>query len=414
MKILHISQSSGSGGAARAAYRIHLAQSKNGLDSSMLVSTSGGSISDVKVPKLTLSRFLRRPLSPFVDAAIARLQSPINTGLHSPGLSSSLSWREINRSDADVINLHWVQSGLLSIYAISRIKKPVVWTLHDMWAFSGAEHYDNGSRRWSESYSKNSRPTQDKGVDLNRFIFGLKKFFLRTRIQIVAPSTWMRDCVSDSSLMSKWPVRVIPYPIDATFWRPEDKKTSKHLLGLPSAGKIVLFGALGIGADSRKGFDLFVSSLDLIKAKVPEAVFVLFGDTPEGSTTFSRDDLHFLGRLTDDLSLKLAYSAADVFVLTSRQDNLPNTVLEAQACGTPVAAFDVGGLRDAVSHLNTGYLAEPFNIEDLAEGVSLLTDTERHAMFSEASRTRATRVFSPEIVHSEYLDLYSEVLGVQG
>jgi glycosyltransferase involved in cell wall biosynthesis len=121
--------------------------------------------------------------------------------------------------------------------------------------------------------------------------------------------------------------------------------------------------------------------------------------------------LHFLGRLNDDVSLKLAYSAAHVFVLTSRQDNLPNTALEAQACGTPVAAFDVGGLRDAISHLKTGYLAEPFNIEDLAEGVGFLVDKGRHSKVSKASRVRATKIFCPEIVHSKYLDLYREIVG---
>lgn len=410
MKVLHISQSSNEGGAARAAYRIHLAQKSNGLESSMLVSTLGSHKVGVTLPKITAWRIIRRVLSPLLDATVARLQTPVNKGLHSPGVSSSISWREINRSDADVVNLHWVQSGLLSIYAISRIKKPMVWTLHDMWAFSGAEHYDSDSGRWTESYSKNSRPEQDKGIDLNRAVYRVKKYFLTNKIHIVAPSTWMRDCVSESSLMSKWPVRVIPYPIDKTFWRPEDKKNSRELLGLPSARLVILVGALGIGSDSRKGFDLFLSSLDLIKAKVPDVVFAVFGDPPEPNSVFSRGDLHFLGRLSDDLSLKLAYSAADVFVVTSRQDNLPNTVLEAQACGTPVVAFDVGGLRDAISHLNTGYLAEPFNLEDLAQGVGLMASEAQHSSISKASQVRASTIFSPESVSSQYLALYSDVL----
>lgn len=410
MKVLHISQSSGRGGAARAALRIHNAQMTNGTNSSMLVSVSDDFTPGVHLPKRTALRVLGRALSPLVDTALSKLQIPINKGLHSPGLSSSISWREINRSDIDVVNLHWVQGGVLSIYAISRIKKPLVWTLHDMWAFSGAEHYDNGSRRWTESYSKSSKPDQDKGLDLNRFIYLLKKILLKTKIHIVTPSKWMRDCVAESSLMSQWPVRVIPYPIDTTLWRPEDKQNAKKLLGLPSNCQVILFGALGIGADSRKGFDLFLSSLDLIKAKAPEAVFAVFGDPPSDSAALSRDDLYFLGRLSDDLSLKLAYNAAEVFVLTSRQDNLPNTALEAQACGTPVAAFDVGGIRDIVSHRATGYLAEPFNIDDLANGISFIIGNGNQSEISEASRMRAITNFSPEIVHSRYFGLYREIL----
>jgi glycosyltransferase involved in cell wall biosynthesis len=301
---------------------------------------------------------------------------------------------------------------MLSIYAISRIKKPLIWTLHDTWAFSGAEHYDDGINRWNQGYSKKSRPPLDRGIDINRLMWILKSVLWRKRIGIVAPSEWMKDCVESSTLMSGWPVRVIPNPIDTEAWTPVDKAVAREILDLPMDRPLILFGAVGGTKDPRKGFDLFMDSIPAIRERIPSAHFIVFGEKPSGEE-FGDFPMTFLGVLNDDLSLRLAYSSADVFVITSRQDNLPNPGIEAQACGTPVVAFEVGGLPDVVEHLGTGYLATPFNIEDLANGINWAYQQVLTGQIKIKCRTRAETVFSPERISEMYLAFYEEEMKAQ-
>jgi glycosyltransferase involved in cell wall biosynthesis len=279
-----------------------------------------------------------------------------------------------------------------------------------MWAFSGADHYDNGSMRWADAYSRQSRPNQDKGMDLNSLIFRLKKLLLKTKIQIVAPSQWMAKCVSDSSLMADWPVEAIPYPIDANTWTPVDKQVARDLLGISERAPVVLVGAMGLGNDSRKGFDLFESAIPIIQNRIPDSQIVVFGALPENADVLQEQGVKFLGLLMDNISLRAAYSAADVFVITSRQDNLPNTGLEAMACGTPVVAFDIGGLSDIVSHLETGYLAEPFKVHDLVAGIAYAISSENQVRLAGKSRQKVEEVFSPAAVSSQYSKIYDKVL----
>jgi glycosyltransferase involved in cell wall biosynthesis len=311
-----------------------------------------------------------------------------------------------------VVNLHWVGGGTLSVRAISKIKKPIVWTLHDMWAFSGAEHYDGGSGRSKTGYKRRSRENGDVGFDLNRFVWGLKRRYWKP-FALVAPSSWMMESASKSALMRDWPISVIPNPIDSQSWCPAPKNTSRELLFLPNNCPIVLFGALGSALDSRKGVDLFLSCLDSIKSKLPDAQFVMFGELEARERIPEGHKIIFLGTLRDDLTLRLAYSAADVFVITSRQDNLPNTGIEAQACGTPVVAFNVGGMGDVVEHNHTGYLAEPFNVEDLARGIRFAISQNHEGLLSQAAIERTKSLFSFNRVSQMYREVYAQSIVAQ-
>jgi glycosyltransferase involved in cell wall biosynthesis len=187
---------------------------------------------------------------------------------------------------------------------------------------------------------------------------------------------------------------------------------AREVLGLKIENPIVLFGAIGGTKDPRKGFDLFQSSIPAILERIPDAHFLVFGEKP------ARDDianlpLTFMGALHDDLTLRLAYSAADVFVITSRQDNLPNTGIEAQACGTPVVAFEVGGLSDVVEHLSTGYLAKPFDLEDLAAGVDWALREVQAGKIGPRCRERTETVFSEKRVSEMYAEFYAEAIRAQ-
>jgi glycosyltransferase involved in cell wall biosynthesis len=408
VEVLHVSSGHEDGGAARAAYRIHSAQMKSGLQTTMLVNGATSEIDGIKSPKSSALRKIRAFVSPILTAAIEKLQKPRNPVLHSPSYFSSFSVQEINRTSAEVVNLHWINGGMLSIFAIAKIKKPIVWTLHDTWAFSGAEHYDGGDERWKERYSKKSRPKHDKGMDINRITWILKSVFWRKGFGIVAPSDWMKRCAQESSLMADWPVRVIPYPIDSKVWKPIDKHKARTRLNLPLKTPIVLFGAVGGTRDLRKGFDLLQASISEIKKKIPEVQFYIFGG---GSSLLDQMDVpvRSLGVLNDE-NLALAYSAADVFVIPSRQDNLPNTGIESQACGTPVVAFDVGGLSDVVEHLRTGYLAKPFDIYDFAQGIHWAYEKVQGGEIGGLCRARVETLFNEERVAAMYLEFYQEVL----
>jgi glycosyltransferase involved in cell wall biosynthesis len=328
-------------------------------------------------------------------------------GIHSTALVSSTWPQRLKATGADIINLHWVNEEMLSIADIGQLQQPVVWTLHDMWAFCGAEHYTD-DHRWREGYWRHNRPVYEGGFDLNRWTWHRKRKHWRKPIQIVTPSQWLADCVRKSALMGDWPVTVIPYPIDANLWQPVDKGLARQLLHLPQHAPLLLFGASGGTADPRKGFDLLRAALDRLRGENPGLELVVFGQGEPKQAPDLGFPVHYMGRLQDPLSLRVLYSAADAMVVPSRQDNLPNTGLEAHACGTPVIAFKVGGLQDIVDHLKTGYLAAPFDIEDLARGVQwVLAEGDRSTALAEAARQRALNLWAPEVVSDLYCQLYS-------
>ena len=212
--------------------------------------------------------------------------------------------------------------------------------------------------------------------------------------------------------MKNWPVFTIPYPIDKLKWKPIDKKIARKILNIPSDVHLILFGALGGGKDPRKGFNLLVEALQKLKLKnnFQNLELLIFGeDRPKHETKFGFKT-HYTGHLYDDLSLNITYSAADVMVIPSRQDNLPNTGIEAHACGTPVVSFNVTGLPDIIKHLETGYLAKAFDTDGLANGISWTLDPLNLNNLSKNARLRATTKFSEKNVSKLYLDIYDFIL----
>jgi glycosyltransferase involved in cell wall biosynthesis len=228
-------------------------------------------------------------------------------------------------------------------------------------------------------------------------------------ITFVCPSRWLASCAKSSVLLQNQRIEVIANPIDTRVWRPIDRSFSRQVLGLPEDARIILFGALDPAADANKGADLFLSSLRAVSA-FPKTEIVLFGQSAPREPVPSSFPVRYLGVLRDDLSLVLAYSAADVMVVPSRQEAFGQTALEAHACGVPVVAFEVGGLRDIVEHRTTGYLAKPFDAEDLATGINWILESGRRNVLGAAARTRVQSQFSAEAIAGKYLDLYSDVL----
>lgn len=210
--------------------------------------------------------------------------------------------------------------------------------------------------------------------------------------------------------MRDWPVSVIPNTIDTELWQPLDQALARELLRLPKDVPLLLFGAMGGAQDPRKGFDLLQDALNHLRGQMPGLELVVFGQLRPQAETDLGFPSHYTGHLHDDLSLRALYSAANVLVIPSRQDNLPNTGLESLACGTPVVAFDTCGLPDIVADRRTGYLAKAFDANDLATGIRwVLTDSERHANLRLQARNDSIKRFSSNVITTQYISLYTHV-----
>jgi glycosyltransferase involved in cell wall biosynthesis len=410
LRVVHLSTADLNGGAARAAYRIHKALQGNGIQSEMVVNeVSSGDLS-VHGPAGKLGKASSR-LRCYIASPLKALLHTGNPVLHTPAIVPSGWPGKLNASDADVVHLHALHDEMLSIADIGRINKPLVWTLHDMWAFCGAEHYSDDGR-WRRGYWPGNRPTHESGFDLNRWAWLRKRKHWRRPISIVTPSRWLADCASSSLLMHDWPVTVVPNCLDTDRWQPLPQSLARQLLGLPADGPLLLFGAIGGSQDLRKGFDLLLEALAQLRQRQPSLQLVVFGELAPANPPDLGFSIHYTGHLHDDLSLRALYSAADLFVLPSRQDNFPNTALEAQACGTPVVAFRTGGIPDIVEHQSTGYLAQPYDPHDLAAGIAwVLEDSLRYQTLGIAARNRAEQLWNPARVASLYLEVYRIALG---
>ena len=408
MKVLQLNHSDINGGASRAAYRIHHALRSSCIDSQMLVNVASSGDWTVQGPATKWAKAIGHIRPQLVTPLRQQLYTG-NPTTHSPAVVPSRWPERLNGSDADLVHLHWVQGEMLSIADIARIRKPIVWTLHDMWAFCGAEHYTT-DHRWCDGYRRDNRPSHESGFDLNRHTWQRKRKHWRRPLQIVCPSQWLADCVRASALMHAWPVAVVPNPIDTGRWLQIDQRLARYLIGLPQDCPLLLFGALGGSSAHHKGFDLLLAALALLRSEstLQSLQLVVFGQLAPQSPPQLGFPVHYTGHLNDDLSLRALYSATDAFVLPSRQDNLPNTGLEAHACGTPVVAFNTGGLPDIVADRVTGALAEPFEPASLASGIRwVLEGPQRRRALGGAARERAERLWAPARVAG----LYSEVYG---
>jgi glycosyltransferase involved in cell wall biosynthesis len=408
MKVLALSFSDLDGGAARACYRLHTSLRDVGIDSEIWVNSVKSRDPSVHGPigKWAKAMALLRPR---LATPLRRMLHTDNPIIHSPAVVPSRWPERLNASEADVVHLHWVQGEMLSINDIARIRKPIVWTLHDMWAFCGAEHYTT-DLRWRDGYLRDNRPDHESGFDLNRWTWERKRMQWSIPMHIVCPSQWLAGCVRASALMHDWPVSFIPNPIDFNRWRPIAPSLARQLMHLPQDCPLLLFGAMGGGRDVRKGHDLLLAALVILRSEpsLRNLRVVVFGQHAPDPPLNLDFPVHYAGHLDDDFSLRALYSAADVMVIPSRQDNLPNTGLEAQACGTPVVAFNTGGLADIVEHRITGALATPFEPESLAAEIRwVLEDRQRLGQLS--ANARAKRLSSPERVAQLYTEVYRSV-----
>ena len=415
MKIISLSSFDTKGGAARASYRLHqglnkisvdswiLSQIKYSQDPKVIGAKSASGIEQAKTGlRLTLDQL---PLKRYSNREKQRF---------SPNWLPYQIMPQIAAIDPDLINLHWIGAGYIPIEALAKFKRPIVWTLHDMWAFTGGCHYNQSCEKYTASCGACPLLGSDRETDLSRKVWQRKQQAWRDLdLTVVTPSQWLADCARSSSLFGNQRIEVIPYGLDLDTYRPIDRQTARDLLKLPRDKQLVLFLSLNATSDKRKGFHLLQPALAKLSHNGWQSkleLMVVGASEPENPPELGFKT-HYLGTLNDDLTLALAYSAADVFVAPSLQDNLPNTVLEAIACGTPCVAFDIGGMPDMVEDRVNGYLAKPYEIDDLVRGISwILEDEARTQTLSRQAREKAEREFALLIQARRYEAIYREIL----
>lgn len=409
-RVLHLSTYDANGGAGRAAYALHRAMVDHGIPSRMHVARKA-----TNDPTVTEGDRRRFHLASEADRALWKLQRSPNTTWRSPARFGSLTADHINRSSADIVNLHWVTDGFLSIETIGKIEKPIVWSMYDMWPFSGTEHYgaDTRDARWRTGYSATNRSAGESGLDLDRWTFERKQRLWPhpgNTIRIVPASTWLEAAVKRSALMDSWPITRIPHVVDPDRFAPRSKQDSRLSLGLdPHVSTLLFLASAGI-SDERKGFDLLERALPRVKEAHPNVHLVIVGPRSPQDQPQTNVPITWAGESRTDEHLALLYAAADVAVVPSREDNMPLTAMEAQTAGRPVVAFNIGGLPDIVEDGRTGALAQPEETESLARAIIRTLGPETNEAMAKAARDRALTSWSPKVIVSQYADLYEQAL----
>ena len=317
---------------------------------------------------------------------------------------------------ADVLNLHIIHSNYFNYLALPELTrtKPAVFTLHDMWAFTGHCSYSFGCDRWQKGCGKcpdlNLHPSVRR--DATHWDWKLKQWaYQRSNLAIVTLSQWLTT-LARQSLLGTLPIYHIPNGLDTNLYRPVDRRQCRQLLNLPPDRPVLLYVAAN-PADPRKGFDLLLRALRQLSPSLQSELLLLVMGSRKGESLLQNLGVEVIhvGYVEYEPLKVLLYSAADLFVFPTRADNLPLVVQESLACGTPVISFDVGGVPDMVKPQQTGYLAEPENVEDLANGIAqLLGDDGLRAQLGDRARQWAEKEYTLSIQAQRYLSVYQDLL----
>jgi glycosyltransferase involved in cell wall biosynthesis len=315
--------------------------------------------------------------------------------------------------EADIIHLHWINQGFLSlkdIKALVKTGKPVVWTMHDMWPCTGICHYSWSCEKFMKECSCCPSLHSCQHKDLSYRIFQAKRFISESGIYIVTVSSWLKNMAEKSAITKKLKKFVIPNVIDLTIFHPSDKYTVRKNLSLPIDKKIVLMGALNLN-DPVKGFIFLKKAMHKIHSENKDVVLVLFGSIKEQDIL---NDISFpiiqMGLINDTSHLVWLYVAADVNVVPSYYETFGQTITEAMACGCPSVSFNNSGQTDIIDHKINGYLAEYKNPDDLAAGIEWVLENTDKSDFADACVKKVKENYSESVVANKYIALYTHLL----
>ncbi len=416
MRVLLINTSEQIGGAAIAASRLLHALNHNGVETEMLVrrrQTDNPQVMALADTPLQRARFLGERGEIFLRNGCSRRHLfAIDTG----GWGTDITRRpEFLR--ADVIHLHWVNQAMLSLRDIARIcqsGKRVVWTMHDMWPFTALCHYADTCDGWRHGCG-NCRLLQHPAEhDLSWRVYRRKEaLFSRYRIDMVGCSRWLTDLAREAPLLRRQYVTHIANAIDTTRYAPidgpMDRRSARHRLGLPDDRRLLLFVAYKV-TDPKKGITYLRRAVARLCADRPEMAdrlgIVAVGREAELLKGTFAVPLYGIPYVSETATMIDLYHAADALVMPTLMDNLPNTIVEAMACGLPCVGFNIGGLPQMISHEKDGYLVRYKDTDHLAECIERLLTTAPYDAIARAARRKAVKYYGEEQVADSYLRLY--------
>lgn len=428
MRVTHLSNYHLFGGAAVAANRLHRALQKQvwtstGVESTMLVGVPNRLEKHRPEPgvhylannflaeQTAFGRFVAERLYflPHERDPSVRFQfSPAKFG-------ANLSFHPAVQQ-ADLLHLHWINFGFISLdglHSLFALDKPIVWTLHDQWAFTGGCHYSRGCNHFSTHCHHCPYLKKPGEHDLSDKVFKQKEqLFSQANIHFTPPSRWLANEAKRSTLLHDFPFTVIPYAIDQNAFRPISRAEANTHLNLPDSGTArLLFGSANV-TDARKGFKYLADALTLLHQQHPtlNVEILIFGKGRSYLFNELPYTVRLLGLLTSEDDIVAAYNAADAMVVPSLEDNLPNTVIEAMACGTPVVGFRTGGIPEMINHQQNGYLADIGSAQQLADGLAFILKHPNPDELRQNARQTAETRFSEEVVARQHIDLYSQLV----
>ena len=420
MRVLIINTSEHIGGAAIAANRLMEALRDNGIRVKMLVRDKQSeqmTVVSIGSGWMLPVKFLWEPLVIFVANKFSRrnlFQVDIaNTGTDVTNLPEF--------QQADIIHLHWMNQGFLSLSDSERIidsGKPIVITMHDMWYFTGICHYSGNCNRYKEECHNCPLLTEGGwGKDIATKVFRKKQeLYKKTKLTFVGCSRWIASLASESALTVGHKIISIPNAIDTNLFRPMDRDAARHACNLPTDKLLILFGSQRI-TDERKGFKYLVEACEIIKKKHPHlaskiGIVVVGGDSNKVASLLPLP-VYPVSYVKDEHDMVELYNAVDIYVTPSLQDNLPNTIVEAMSCGVPCVGFNIGGIPEMIDHLHNGYVAEYCKAEDFANGVCWALQQDNYKGPCDAARRKALATYSESNVSRKYIEIYSKALDIK-
>lgn len=407
MKILHVNTSATAGGAAIAARRIIQAEQRYGLDASLLTRD------DLPRPAADRLHFLGERLQVWTNLGFRRRNLwAIDPASQGTDITLLPAFQE-----ADIVHLHWVNQGFLSLADIQRIResgKPVVWTMHDMWPFTGICHHADDCTAWHDGCSCASCTLCSR---LARKTFARKEAVYGTvaelqPIHFVGCSEWLTSLARKSPLLRQHDVCTIPNPIDTQYYTPGNKADARAELGLPADRPLVLFIAYK-ATDPQKGIQYLLEAtadMDIDLVIVGHGADTLSSDKSVGKR---KGRLIPIGPVEDDDRIRTLYRACDVLAMPTLRDNLPNTIVEAMACGLPCVGFTIGGLPEMIDHFKNGYLCAYKDTTDLCRGLRYVLESPHIDHICHTARLKAVQTYSESAVASKYASLYTKALAGQ-
>jgi Glycosyltransferase len=410
MKVVLLNTSEKVGGAAIAANRLMKTLNKSGIDSKMLVrdrQTDDSNIISINTSFLSIKinkiRFFWERFIIFIATGFDR-KNLFRASISNTGTDIS---KHPLIQNADIIHLHWINQGFLSlkdIKKLTKLNKPIIWTMHDMWPCTGIYHHTKDSPFYTDTIGKR--------VLTKRAIRKKGDLYKSGQISFVCCSHWLENEARKSALTNPYTITCIPNPIDTTIFK-RLKQNTRTEFGLPEDKHLILFGALNV-TDKQKGIDYLIESLTYLKNNLPaihsNIELVVFGQVKTEIQSLFNVPIHAMGYLNDIDQIVNLYNAVDIFITSSLEENLPNTIMESMACGTPCIGFNIGGIPEMIDHKQNGYVAEYLNAKDLAKGIEWVLGNPDKLSISDACIKKVESNYKESIVSNQYEDLYNTTI----